>query len=347
MSGRRRLAGAFALTVALVAAGSAAGAAPQAKALDFDQLKGWADDDFAAALATFRVTCPQLSDPDFVAACDAARSAGDDPRGFFESHFRPILLGDPKTALFTGYYEPELAASPVPTARFAYPIYRRPPDLRPGTRWYSRAEIEEGDLLSGRGLEIAWLDDPVDVFFLQVQGSGRLHLTDGRVLRVGFAAKNGHPYRSVGLELARRGILPKHRVSAARIRAWVRAHPDAGRAMLRYNPSYIFFRALDIAPDKGPLGALQKPVTAGRSLAVDPAYVPLGAPVWVEKKGRKPFDRLMIAQDTGSAIKGPQRADIFFGSGAKAGKVAGHVRDGGRMVVLMPVARAVAMLDGN
>ncbi|WP_377834753.1 murein transglycosylase A [Acidimangrovimonas pyrenivorans] len=331
--------------MAATVTGAAAG--PRAQTLRFDQLKGWAKDDFAAALSTFLVTCPRLKDPDWHETCAAARLAGDDPRGFFESYFRPVLLGDPKQALFTGYYEPELTASATRTPRFAYPIYRRPPELRPGAVWYSRAEIETRHLLAGRGLEIAWLDNPVDAFFLQVQGSGRLHLTDGRILRVGFDGKNGHPYRSVGREMARRGLLPKHRVSAARIRSWVKDHPDRGMTMLRHNPSYVFFRVLRLAANRGPLGAMRKPVTAGRSIAVDPDYVPLGAPVWVEKTGRNPLRRLMIAQDTGSAIKGPQRADIFYGSGAKAGRIASHVRDGGRMVVLLPVARALAMENGG
>jgi len=339
--------GALALILAAeVMSGGVAMAQPKLRILGFDQLKGWDKDNQAAALAAFRETCPSLTGPEWEEVCHAAHHVTN-ARAFFESHFRPVLIGNPRTGLFTGYYEPELIASAHRTIRFRYPIYRRPPELKPGQRWYTRAQIEERNLLAGRGLEIAWLDNPVDAFFLQVQGSGRLHLTDGRILRVGFAGKNGHPYRSVGRELARRGILPEHRVSAARIRSWVMQHPDEGREMLRFNPSYVFFRVLDLDPGHGPLGAMQKPLEAGRSLAVDPRYVPLGAPVWVEKRGRHPIDRLMVAQDTGSAIKGAQRGDIFYGSGAKAGRAASHVRDPGRMVVLMPVARAMAMLDGE
>lgn len=337
------LAGALALTLL---AGVAAMAQPKVQMLSFSQLHGWAKDDLAPALAAFRATCGRRMEPEWEDVCIEARSATD-ARAFFENNFRPVLIGNPRTALFTGYYEPELTASATRTEKYRYPIYRRPPELKPGHRWFSRSEIEDRHLLQGRGLEIAWLDNPVDVFFLQVQGSGRLHLTDGRVLRVGFAAKNGHPYRSIGKEMARRGLLPAHRVSAARIRAWALKHPAEGHEMLRFNPSFVFFRKLELDPDEGPLGALQHQLDPGRSLAVDPRFVPLGAPVWVEKKGQRPIHRLMVAQDTGSAIKGAQRADIFYGSGAKAGRAASHVRDRGRMVVLLPVGRAIAMADGG
>nr|WP_102224131.1 murein transglycosylase A [Acidimangrovimonas sediminis] len=316
--------------------------------LEFSQLRGWGKDDLAPALAAFAETCARLPGPDWGEACDAARSTDpDDARSFFETQFRPVVVGNPKTALFTGYYEPELTASAVRTAKYRFPIYRRPPEMIPGRRWFSRAEIEDRHILQGRGLEIAWLSNPVDVFFLQVQGSGRLLLTDGRVMRVGFAAKNGHPYRSIGKELKRRGVFGSHGASAARIRAWALKHPEEGREILRFNPSFVFFRVLDLSHDHGPLGALQVPLTAGRSLAVDPRFVPLGAPVWIDKHGRHPIRRLMVAQDTGTAIKGAQRADIFYGSGAGAGRAASGVHDGGRIVVLMPVARAVAMADGG
>ena len=338
------LAGALALTLF---AGMAAMAEPKAQVLSFQDLHGWTRDDQGPALAAFLTTCPRLTGLEWRDVCAEARHAKKDPRQFFETFFRPVLIGNPHRALFTGYYEPELKASLVRTPHYAYPIYRRPPWLKPGQRWFSRAEIEDRHLLRGRGLEIAWLSNPVDVFFLQVQGSGRLHLTDGKVLRVGFGGKNGHPYRSVGRELVRLGLLPAHHVSAQRIRSWVLKHPIEGRRMLHYNPSFVFFRVLSLDPDHGPIGAMQEPLEAGRSLAVDPRYVPLGAPVWVSKRGRHPIHRLMVAQDTGSAIKGAQRGDIFFGSGATAGRMAGRVRDRGRMVVLLPVTRALAMADGN
>jgi membrane-bound lytic murein transglycosylase A len=321
--------------------------APMARAqvLDFESLQGWQDDGQAAALATFLVTCDQLKAPEWAPLCAlAADVPGDDAsaRAFFEMFFKPVIVGTPP-ALFTGYYEPELNGSPVRTARYAWPIYRRPPELQEGAVWHSRAVIDSG-ILRGRGLEIAWIDDPVEVFFLQIQGSGRIRMTDGRMIRVGYAGKNGHPYRSVGQELVRRGIMSVDQVSAGAIRAWVRANPGAGEDLLNANPSYVFFRKLaDLSADKGPIGAMGRSITPLRSLAVDPDFTPLGAPVWIEKTGRAPMNRLMVAQDTGGAIKGAQRADIFYGFGDAAGDAAGDVKDGGRMVILLPIDRAYAM----
>ena len=202
--------------------------------------------------------------------------------------------------------------------------------------------------MRGRGLEIAWIEDPVDAFFLQIQGSGRIRMTDGRVVRVGYAGRNGHPYRSVGQEMIRRGTHSPDQVSAQAISAWVRANPAQGRALLYHNPSYVFFRVLrDLPAEKGPIGAMGRPITTLRSVAIDPAFVPLGAPVWIEKEGRNPIRRLMVAQDTGGAIKGAQRADIFYGTGPAAGEAAGTIKDGGRLVQLLPIDRAYAMLpDG-
>ena len=213
---------------------------------------------------------------------------------------------------------------------------------------FTREEIETTGVLSERGLEIVWLTDLVDKFFLQVQGSGRINLADGGSIRVGYGSKNGHPYRSVGKELVRRGFFEPHQVSAQTIRRWVSRNPVRGPELLWHNPSYVFFREVSQVPvEKGPLGAMNRSVTAGRTLAVDPDFVPLGAPVWVEKNGAAPFRRLMVAQDTGSAIKGAQRGDIFYGSGKEAGKVAGRTRDPGRMVVLLPIEDALSLVDGE
>ena len=319
----------------------------RAEILRFADLDGWATDDHRAALTSFRETCDLLEDADWVPLCRLAADAGDSAEGarqFFELFFRPVVIGDPP-ALFTGYFEPELAGSPVRTPRFAWPIYRRPPELQDGQVYLTRAQIEAG-ALRGRGLELAWLDDPVDVYFLQVQGSGRIRMPDGRVMRVGYAGRNGHAYRSVGQEMVRRGTHSMDQVSAQEIAAHVRN--QAGTELLNINPSYVFFRTVSNVPaEKGPIGAMARSITAFRSVAIDPDYTPLGAPVWVEKDGADPIRSLMVAQDTGGAIKGPQRADIFYGTGPAAGDAAGTVKDGGRMVVLLPIDRAYAMLpDG-
>lgn len=319
-----------------------------AQILTFSDLDGWQDDDHRAALSTFLDTCALLQDPDWAPICKLAPKAmlsRATARSFFEMLFRPVVVGD-GPALFTGYYEPELAGSPVRTPRYPYPIYARPPEVQDGQIWLDRGAIETSGALRGRGLEIAWLEDPVEVFFLQVQGSGRVRLPNGQVVRVGYAGRNGHPYRSVGKEMIRRGIMGEHSVSASGIKAWVRANPAMGAELLRHNPSFVFFRRLpDLPPEKGPIGAMGRSITTMRSVAIDPIYTPLGAPVWLEKNGRNPMRRLMVAQDTGGAIKGPQRADIFFGTGFQAGEDAGTVKDGGRMVVLLPIERAYALAE--
>jgi membrane-bound lytic murein transglycosylase A len=316
--------------------------------LGWDALQGWSADRHAEALEVFLQTCGDLDDPAWRAVCAIAVESRGRARAFFEDHFVPVLTSDGNPALLTGYYEPELDGSPVRTGRFAHAIYRLPPEVKPGAVWHSRSEIETRGLLEGRGLEIAWLSDPVEAFFLQVQGSGRIRLTDGRAIRVGFGGRNGHPYRSIGAELVRQGIFERHEVSAQRIKVWVRENPEDGAALLRHNPSFIFFREVnEVPPDRGPLGAMNRSVTALRSVAVDPDIVPLGAPVWIEKGGREPMNRLMVAQDTGSAIKGAQRADIFFGTGAAAGERAGLVRDTGRVVVLLPHDIARRLAAGN
>ena len=302
--------------------------------LSFDQLDGWTEDNHADAFATFRNTCQDMDEPDWRAICAYATS-NPDPRSFFELLFRPVLIEDGKDALFTGYYEPELDGAREPSTRFKYPLYAMPPEARDMPQWLSRREIVGNAALQGRGLEIAWVDDPVELFFLQIQGSGRVNLPDGGKIRVGYAGANGHPYRSVGVELVRRGIYDAHQVSADVIKNWVRRNPNDGQDLLFHNPSYVFFREVNEVPaNQGPLGAMNRSVTAMRSVAVDPKYTPLGAPVWIEKDGENPLRRLMIAQDTGSAIKGAQRADVFFGTGQRAGRAAGKLRDPGRMLVL-------------
>lgn len=334
------------LLVSVLTAANVAGAEVTRSILSFGDLDGWAEDDHGAALSVFLDTCGDLSDPDWQSLCAAAKSYEPDAaRSFFELFFRPVLIEDGNPPLFTGYFEPELNGSRTRTDTYKYPVYKMPPEARNADQWLTRRELLTGDAMQGRGLEIAWVDDPVELFFLQIQGSGRIRLPDGRALRVGYGGANGHPYRSVGVELARRGIMSAHDVSARMIRSWVRKNPEAGADLLMHNPSYVFFREVSrVAPELGPLGAMNRSITTMRSIAIDPAYTPLGAPVWVEKHGKSPLRRLMIAQDTGAAIKGPQRADIFFGTGDDAGRAAAQLKDPGRMVVLLPIQRAYAML---
>lgn len=312
--------------------------------IGFDQLDGWAEDDHAAALKVFLNTCRDMKDPDWRALCKFA-TADPEPRQFFELFFRPVVIDDGQEALFTGYFEPELEGDRYRSSRYRFPVYKMPPEALKTNPWLTRRELLDSGVMSGRGLEIAWVDDPVELFFLQIQGSGRIKLPNGSYIRVGYRGANGHPYRSIGAELVRRGVYNIHQVSADVIKNWVRRNPVEGRELLFHNPSYVFFREVSKVPaDQGPLGAMNRSVTAMRSIAVDPSFVKLGGPVWVEKDGKKPLRRLMIAQDTGSAIKGAQRADVFFGTGDAAGKEAGKLRDPGRMVVLMPIQRAYALL---
>jgi len=292
--------------------------------LGFAGLIGWDDDDLDEALAAY------------VSTVHSAETALPEPangsaRGFFESAFQPVLISD--AALYTGYYEPELPGSLLRTERFCFPLHSPPADLREGEVWHDRATIETGKLLAGR--EIVWVDDRLEAFLAQVQGSVRISLAEGGVLRLGFAAKNNHPYRSIGQELIRRGEGTDGRISVDQIRQWARHNPEALGDLLRHNPSYVFFRKLDLPAETGPLTTMQRPAVPLRTLAVDPAHVPLGSPVWVEAEGVR---RLMVAQDTGGAIKGAGRGDIYVGSGPDAGRIAGSMQLRGRMVALFPKA---------
>ena len=273
-----------------------------------EALPGWAADDGAEARRAWD------------------RMPGADP-GIDFARLRPEPLG---AVHVTGYYEPELPGSPVRTDAFPVPIHTVPP-MGIGA---SRAEIERGDLLAGH--EIAWLRDPVDRFFLQVQGSGRIAMPDGTVLRVTYGGRNGHPYRSLGRLLVERGELEDGTVTAEAVQGWLRADPARGGRLMHENPSYVMFRALHgTRASDGPPGTMGVPLTPGRSVAVDPALVPLGTPVWLEVDGPDPIRRLCVAQDTGSAIKGA-RVDLFIGTGAVAGRIAGAMNRGGRLTPLLP-----------
>ncbi|MGG5810838.1 murein transglycosylase A [Falsiroseomonas sp. CW058] len=296
-------------------------------------------------------------------ACAEAATlpAGDDAaaRAFLERRFRPVAVGQ---GTLTGYFEPELRGSPTRTSRFATPLHARPPELvevdlgsfaadlrgrrtagqvRDGrlVPFPDRAAIAAG-ALAGRGLELVWVDDPVDAFFLHIQGSGRVALPDGRVLRVGYAGQNGHPYYAVGRALVERGALAREAVSMQAIRAWMaEAGPAEAAELMARNPSYVFFRILpDLPAEAGPVGTLGAPLTPGRSVAVDRTETALGLPVWIG--GRDPaggaLRRLAVAQDTGGAIRGPARADLFTGWGAGAGEQAGRMRDAAALFVLVP-----------
>ncbi len=309
--------------------------------LSFYDLHGWEQDDHAEALAVFLTTCAALNDPEWRPICKLAEEQ-ENARTFFELFFVPVLIEDDREPLFTAYFEPVLNGAQRRGGKYRYPVHSRPPGLRRGEAWLTRREIFESGALDG--LEIAWVDDPVALQFMQIQGSGRIRLRDGSEIRLGYAGSNGHRFRSLGDTLVRRGIYTRHQVSAAVIGAWVRRNPVEGAELLLSNPNYVFFRVIDRVPaGAGPLGAMNRSITPLRSLAVDPEYVPLGAPVWLEKDGAEPLRRLMIAQDTGSRIKGAQRADIFMGTGEEAGRRAARISDPGRMVVLLPIQRAYAL----
>jgi len=344
---------------------------------NWTELPGWRDDDPAAAWDALLASCGPLKTQEAwrtvcASALSAPRPDRERARRFFELNFIPyqLLQADGGTdGLATGYYEPLLRGSRKPTARYRYPIYGAPEDLisidlpafgvesresrlrgrLDGKRvlpYFDRAQIESGTAPL-RGREIAWVDDPVELFFLQIQGSGRLDLEGGGVMRVGFADHNGHPYRSIGRLLIDRGELPAERASMQGIKAWAQQNPDKLREVLDYNPRYIFFRELPPGIG-GPLGALGVPLTARRSIAVDPRFVPLGAPVFLATTwplSSKPLNQLMLAQDTGTAIRGAVRADFFWGYGDDAGREAGRMKQSLRMWVLLPQGHPVTAAE--
>ena len=321
--------------------------------LTLDAARAVGPDGVAGTVADWRPVCTAA----------AQLPPGDAPaaRRFFETGFQPWRAADrdDPQGLFTGYYEPLLSGSRTRSGRFTVPLLRRPPDLvevdlgqfRPALRgqriagrldagrlrpYASRAEIE-GGALTARGLEMLWVDDAVDAFFLHIQGSGRVRLADGTILRVGYEAQNGHAYVPIGRVLAERGEIPRDAVSMPSIRAWLAAHPAQARQLMNENPSYVFFRELK---GEGPIGAQGVPLTPGRSLAVDPGFVPYGVPVWLDAEdplsSSARVRRLMVAQDTGGAIRGPVRGDVFWGFGAEAAERAGRMKSRGGYWLLLP-----------
>ena len=287
----------------------------------FDILPGWNRDDHAAAWAAFCVTADLFG---------FAPARTDDPRAAFETLFEPVDPAPGIAAHFTGYYEPELAGAREKSPRFSHPLYANPGGIEPDRPWKTRAEITAGNLLAGH--ELVFVESAIEAFLAQVQGSLRVRLDDGHSLRLGYDGKNGHPYRSIGAELVKRGVASVAQMTPDRIRDWCAAHPEQVQDLLNHNPSFVFFRKLDLPEDMGPPGAMGRPVTPGRTLAVDPDIIPLGSPVWIDCPGFGA--RLMVAQDVGSAIKGAGRGDIFLGSGEEAGRRAGAINTKGRMIVL-------------
>lgn len=284
-------------------------------------LPGWPRDDHAAALAAYARTANFLP-------AHWPRPDGTEARAFFESRFQ---CAPPQQALVTGYYEPELAGSPVRTGPFRFPLHGLPQmDSNP---WFTRADLLDGDLL--RGHEIVWLDDPLEAFLAQVQGSLRVRLPDDSVLRLGYAGRNGQPYRSIGAELVARGAIAPGAISSEAIRQWARANPDLLDGLLRLNPSYVFFHVLDLPVDAGPPGAFGTSVLAGRSVAADLA-LPGGALIWLAGSG---LNRLTVVQDRGSAITGT-RIDLFCGTGGAAGQTASTMKIPARTIALIPKAQA-------
>ncbi|QIQ87874.1 murein transglycosylase A [Erythrobacter sp.] len=335
----------------------------------------------AAALASFRESCPKLlaredasglsAPADWRASCAAAgRWPFADARSFFATFFEPVRVGSGE-AFATGYYEPEILASRTRRPGFEVPVYAMPPDLerdwpdsvppaeregRPplGRRdasgafvpYYSRAEIEDG-ALAGRAPVIAWAADPIEFFFLQIQGSGRLRTPEGEVIRIGYAGQNGRAYTSIGALMRERGLLGegpgRYPGSMQGIMAYLRENPAQGRALMRENESWVFFRELT---GDGPIGALGVPVRPRASVAADPRFVPLGAPVWLDLD-RDEADGLWIAQDTGGAIKGANRFDTFWGAGEAARATAGTMSGRGEALVLLPKPAALRLERGR
>jgi len=337
------------------------------RAATWNDLPGWADDSALDAFATFLHGCAVLKNKvEWQKTCaEATDTARDDAslRRFFEAHFTAYAVINPDGTAegsITGYYEPLLRGSRKSSSQYRFPVLGVPDDLlvvdlsevypdlknlrlrgrvdgRRVVPYYNRADIEAGKSAAA-GHEILWVDDAVELFFLQIQGSGRVALEGGETVRLSYAEQNGYPYRSVGRLLVERGELTLDQASMQGIKAWGMRNPDKLPELLGNNASYTFFREVPLDAN-GPPGALGVPLSAGRSLAIDPRVVPLGAPVFVSTtwpNSSLPLNRLMAAQDTGGAIKGAVRADFFWGSGDVAAAQAGRMRQNGRMWVLLP-----------
>ena len=336
--------------------------------IEWSSLQNWASDNQSEVWDGFLKSCQKLRHQQWQEVCHLARNSGNlsdaEVREFFESNFdvRPVYAEEGVTeGLITGYYEPLLKGSWERSEEFRYPLYGVPKDLLivdlggiyPGLKsmrlrgkldgnrvvpYYDRAQLDgDQDLL--QGTEILWVNSLVDVFFLHVQGSGRVQLTDGSTTAVGYAGQNGHPYKSIGKVLTDMGELHKEEVTLFTIRDWLKSNPTRLNEVLSKNPSYIFFELRD-GQANGPLGSLNVALTPRRSIAVDRNVIPLGAPVWLQttlpNENQSPLNKLMLAQDTGGAIRGHVRADVFWGRGDEAEKMAGLMKQQGKLFVLLP-----------
>ncbi len=336
--------------------------------VSWSSLQNWESDNHSDVWHGFLKSCRKLEQPQWQTVCLLANNSGDlsdtEAREFFESHFevRPVLAeGGVEEGLITGYYEPLLQGSWEKSEEYRYPLYGVPEDLlvvdlgdvypqlkdmrlrgkligNKVVPYYDRAQLDDNlDLLQGN--EILWVNNLVDVFFLHVQGSGQIQLDDGSRVAVGYAQQNGHPYQSIGRVLIEMGELAQEEVTLFTIRDWLKANPNQLNDVLAKNPSYIFFELRDADAD-GPVGSLNVTLTPRRSIAVDRNVIPLGAPVWLQTtlpdEQQSPLNQLMLAQDTGGAIKGHVRADVFWGQGDEAEQMAGLMKQQGRLYVLLP-----------
>ena len=345
---------------------------PQAKSIHkpvhWSALPGWTQDDLLPAWQAFVKSCAMLKKQSlWKESCESAialqKPTDAAVRAFFERYFAPYQVINPDTTeegLVTGYYEPLLKGSRKPSKRYRYPIYTAPSDLltidlgatypelkdlrlrgriegRKIVPYYTRTDIMTNPALLN-GHAFLWVEDEVELFFLHVQGSGRILFDDGNVMKIGYADQNGHPYNSIGKVLVQRGEMALENASMQGIKQWGQKNPHKLPELLQQNPRYVFFRELP-ADSSGPIGALGVPLTAGRSIAIDPLSIPQGAPVFLATtwpNTQKPLNRLMVAQDVGSAITGGIRADFFWGFGQEAANQAGKMKQPGKMWVLMP-----------
>ncbi len=337
-----------------------------AREITFDTLAGWQQENHSEALAVFLRSCDALAKKPSVLAkesniaidssvwqslCADAKNAITQPekaKAFFENRFTPFRVNNngKETGLFTGYYEPVLYGAIRRGGDFQYPLYSAPDDLKNNKPYLDRAAIDNGALV-GKKLELIWVDDPVMLFFMQIQGSGRIRLMNGKEVRIGYADQNGHPYVAIGKLMRDENLLDKDNINFFTIRQWLYKNRDQAFPMMQRNPSYVFFRKVE---GEGPIGSVGVPVTPQRTLAVDSKYIPYGLPLYLETElpaepQRDPviFNRIVIAQDTGGAIRGPVRGDVFFGAGDMAEYYAGYMKSKGSYSLLVPKEAAAQL----